>query len=1329
MLPLFAHPAGSFASPGSEPTLSITNTQGEFVLSWPLQATDWVLEQAANVQPLTFWRSVSPRTYESNAVSRYVRVSTTGAGGFYRLRKIGPPLPGVTGHWQLDEGTGAFSDEASSSETMLLFTNTTWATGRIGPGALRFNGGPSDSGSRAWVSNAGYRVLPPSGQPFSLSLWFSPDALAGRQLLMGSDAGGMNRWHVTLDTPALGTNYLVFSGAGASSSMSVTGRTFLLPGQWHELTITYDGNEGKLYLDSRLLGRAAGSLRMHEGPIYFGGGIANYNGFLGRIDDIRTYTNCLTHEEISLTGHWGFDEDTGAFVTDSSIRGHHGTMTDAMGWAPGHNGSGLELNLAQAVMRNDQYTLLPGSGGSFSVSFWLRPDALANGRSGLMSCGNGTNDGWQLAIDVTEAGQTMVHLASTNCGGTLDLKAPVPLTNGVWTRLDTTYNGGIATLYADGRKVQARNGTIRGTRAPLVVGVVPAAPNFHGVIDDLKIYNRERDAVEIGPVATTMWETAWINNATNIHLQGFGPAGRPLTYTILPLVTPTNGAVSHLPGSSIVTYQAAGGKGPDAFAYTVSDGEFTSAPAIVTVSVVKPHWLSPAGAGESANGSSPGQAWPAGSADALDAIWKTNNYYDCFFYAPGVYETRGAKFQTRSTANPGCKHIGSGSIGPDQTVIRQIDAWARFDEGFIFSTLHGLYALADGFEVHRMVLDCNAANNPKYSVGEPEWVRIPLLTNSWVDNVSLRWAAATVAGGGGVLRFGRAAEFQLCAREFLSGSYVTNCNTGTIPEADDVVLVNARADELILQLHRRAANTDFYSLAEIEIPGAAVSLPSATIPGGAESLLSADYPIVAATDGNLGTAWTSGPETQVEIVLPFERGTRLNRLNLHWNCRTINGIGRFGAATSYLIRARDETTGARYDVPFVRDVRTADGLDRTTFGTAESTVTITTDQITLVLTGRELVADYYSLREVSLQENSTPVRMRLPTASSALYLGDYGALRAFDRNPDTVWAGDHQGMLCAIWVPGNNMKFTGLRIIGFGTKAGRECFPMAIVPLSPGGPTNFGNVLIEDCIFSDPATNNTDGITTLVVSPSAPDTLTNAVIRRTTITGIKPFFYYSHGFTAVHIEDCLVQDCEVAVYFEPEPPRGDDCGPVLVRSNRFINVDHGVYLVSHPAAQFDSLNCLDNEIVLSGVGGAGVAACDVCSWGPSGSISNVTALNNIIRYADWLPRPLNHDWGLLYSDIQHAVFGNNIIALGTGNTLRVRQCPAGGIFPPPPTEDCEGRVLVPPGEVSYPPCLDTLPPGYRRAWFNNRDLAGNLLDVFFWQRGVDGKSSQQQWAE
>jgi hypothetical protein len=1227
----------------------------------------------------------------------------------------------------MDEGTGMTAGDGTDSKTTMFLGNAAWAMGRVGPGALRFNGEPKDEGgSFAWVNNINYGVLPAAGHPFSVCFWFNPDRLrTGWQGLAGNVANGTNGWKLALHTPGPGTNYLVLAGLGSSSSLSVTGRALLLPGQWRELTITHDGREGRIYLDGSLLGRGFGSVTTHESPIYFGGGVGDYDSFLGRMDDISVYTNALTHEEISLTGHWRFDENTGAFANDSSIKVNHARLTDQTGRVAGRQGSAIRLDDSELIIPNDEYTVLPGSGGAFSVSFWLRPDVLLAGRTALMSCGAGTNNGWRLGLSVAPPGKTRLWIESTNNGGTLALATPIPVTNGVWTKLDVSYNGGIATAYANGRKLRSESGAIQGTSAPLIVGAAPGLLNFYGVIDELKVYRRERDETEIGPVARTMWETVLINTATNLALQGLGPPGRPLTYAIAPIVGQTNGSVTVV--GSTATYRAWGRKGPDAFAYTVSDGEFTSEPAIVAVSVVQPHWLSPAGGtGASPDGSSPERAWLAGPAAALDAIWKTNNYYDCFFYAPGEYETTGWKFVERLTANPGCKHMGSGSIGPGKTVVRLVNVWDPTVEGLIFGPPHPV-DYCDGFEVHQMVLDCNAQDNPQYARGQPVWIRIPLTTTSWVNSVKLSWKERSIPGNGTGYRLGRGAQFDICSRE----TDLTNCTSFAGAGSIDVVAVATNSDELIVQLNRRNADVDFYSLAEIEVPGAQVSLPAATTPAGEESRLNGFDSILSAVDENAGTFWVSGSEQEVEIVLPLERQTAVSQLSFAWNCKSVDGIGRLGPPSDYIVRARDQNTGEYFDVPIVRHVRTEHGLETATFGTTLSTNAVVTDRLLILLTGKVPQVDYYSLSEIAVQNGSRSIKMRLPTASSTLNWDlTYGILRAFDKNQQTEWACGTQGMLGALWLSGSNLKFTDLTITGFGTKAGRECFPMSILSYGWGRqPMAFGNVLVEDCVFTDPATNNTDGVTVLVMAANPPDTLTNAVVRRCTVANVRPYFRYSHGFSAIHVENSVVKDCAVGVYFEPTSTWIDDLGPVLIRSNVFINVDQGMYVFSHPDAQFDSVTYLDNEIILAGPNGWGFAACDTCSPGASGSITNVTALNNIVRYPDWLPRANTRHGGLLYSDIRHAVFGNNIIALGTSNSLWVRHYPAGAIYPPPRTEDCEGIVFTPPQVVTHPPPVDPLRPGYRRAWFNNRNASGALLDVRTSNWGSEGLASQQQWRE
>jgi hypothetical protein len=671
--------------------------------------------------------------------------------------------------------------------------------------------------------------------------------------------------------------------------------------------------------------------------------------------------------------------------------------------------------------------------------------------------------------------------------------------------------------------------------------------------------------------------------------------------------------------------------------------------------------------------------------------------------------------------NPGCKHIGSGSNGSDATTLKLVGLQETYNEEVMFGSAF-TSRMCDGFELHDLALDCNADNMPKRVRGEPVSIRIPLTTTSRVDTVTLRWAGTAI----GSWLTGRANEYSLSALRFSTNTFITNVVTVTSTGKVDVLSVGVEADELLLQLDRRAPGVDFYALTAIEVSNAAVSLISATVPGGGESRLDANRTIYSLMDDDPKSYWASGPESQVQIVLPLASGTTVSQLNLYWNCEMTNG-NRLGPAANFLIRARDESTGQLNDVPFVSQGRTTPGWETNTFGTVQSNTTIVTDQLVILLTNREPGVNFYSLRDLKLQNGLSPVKLRLPTATFSL--GGKGIQRACDRDSGTEWVSGSQGMVGAINLFGNNLKFTRLKVTGFGTAAARECFPMVITSQGGNGqPRRMGNVLIEDCVFSNPATNNHDGLTTVVMAVPVPDTLTNAVVRRCTVTGMRPHFAYSHGISATHMENCLVDDCGVAVYFEPDQSNVDDTGAQLIRSNRFVNVDFGFHLLSHKAARVDSLTFQGNEIVLRGGAGGGFQFCDVCEPGTNGWITNVTILDNIVRYADWSPRPANADAGFMYTDMRRVVLANNVFALGTGNTLRMRACPAGIIPPPEPIQNCDQPIggLPPP---TYAPCVDPLLPGYMRAWFNNRDLSGTLLEFRIQNNGVDGPASQQQWPE
>jgi hypothetical protein len=1274
------------------------------------------------------WTRVVPLVFTNvEGFGPAIRIPQTEASGFFRLSTPAGPIPGLTGHWTLDEGTGALAADASVSSVNLTLSNTTWTDGRIGGGALRFNGAAAGNpvGSRAWGTNAGYRVFPPDGEPFTLSCWLRPDGLpAGTFLLIGENASGAAGWQLVLRNTGIGTNELILSGASAPNSLVVTGRTLLLPGQWRQLALTYDGAEAVIYLDAVPLGRGRGRLVSHDGPFFCGGGLAGANSFAGSLDEIRVRPSGLTADEVALRGRWTFDESAGAALIDSGPEGQAALLSDPSARVSGRRGSGVDLTRGQVVVPNSALTVLPASGGAFSVSLWFLPTGPFPPLAGLLRAGDDSSGGWRLDAETDGSGATQLRWDSTARGGTLSLAAPLVVTNGSWTKLDLTYNGGVATIYVNARAVASASGAIRAGRGPVTLGGGGGVAAWPGVADEFCLYGRERAAGEIGPVALTVWETVFRNGSTNLVLPGFGPAGRPLTYSLLAAPGTTNGvATQPADGAGTIRYQAGDRKGPDAFAYTVCDGEFTSAPALVLMSVVEPHWLSPGGGTAGVrDGRSPEGAWATAGATALDAVWATNNYYDCFLYAPGLYQTHGWKYNERSSANPGCKHIGS---GPDRTTVQLVDIWAATAEETVFCPA-AFPVVCDGFEVRDLTLDCNAEHVPKYTRGEPTWIRVPLAAPAQVTNVTLRWASTYNASW----LYGRPAEYTICARRFGTNVSVTNCvSVATAASLVDVIPIGAQADELYLTLNLRSLGVDFYGLSEMEISGGQIRVPSAQALGGGESRLGADYSILQAFDEDPTTAWASGPEPAVQIDLPLPAATTLSAVQLRWYCRSVNKPGRLGPAAALAVQARDEITGQLQVVPIVRHGWGSNGLETVTFGTSASTNPVTTDHLVLLLTEREAGVDYYSLSEITLQNGPQPVSMGLPTASSRNTWGNFSVLRAFDHDTNTLWAGTTQGMVGAINVPGSNLKFTNLRVIGFGTKAGRECFPAGTLYSGPSVPAlALGNVLFEDCVFSDPAIHNRDGLTTLLAAHLPAHRLTNAIVRRCRVSGVKSLFTYSHAFVAVHTEFSEAEDCQVGVYWEPELPY-DDIGPFLVQSNRFTDVTYGVYFLTHPNSHYGALTILGNDIALDLRESWGFLSCDTCDAGIPGVLTNITILNNVIRYGDW-GTALHRGGGLQASEFQHAIFGNNVVVMDPSQGLRLRQCPSGFLPTPPPQEDCDhAPFFPPPPNPNYPPCLDVLPPGYQRAWFNNRDLTGALLPVRWYHANAEGLATQQQYPE
>ncbi|MBN1874091.1 MAG: pre-peptidase C-terminal domain-containing protein [Anaerolineae bacterium] len=136
-----------------------------------------------------------------------------------------------------------------------------------------------------------------------------------------------------------------------------------------------------------------------------------------------------------------FQEGSGATAYDSSGYGRHCTIDPSVAWQSSKFGSGLRFNRANY---GDSYSLTCGSSAlpSFTIEFWLKPDADGDGRiAGQIKNGVGLN--WLL--NVFEGKIRLDVWPCTTCGSSevrsnFDLRQAPYVGN--WNHIAVTFNGG-----------------------------------------------------------------------------------------------------------------------------------------------------------------------------------------------------------------------------------------------------------------------------------------------------------------------------------------------------------------------------------------------------------------------------------------------------------------------------------------------------------------------------------------------------------------------------------------------------------------------------------------------------------------------------------------------------------------------------------------------------------------------------------------------------------------------------------------------------------------------------------------------------------------------
>jgi Tfp pilus assembly protein PilV len=390
----------------------------------------------------------------------------------------------------------------------------------------------------------------------SVSLWFRPEIVSGRQGLFSKDAESRGTGgHLTLYAHNKRIKVRLDS---ATKNNQIESGDVLAPDQWTHVVVSFGTSKVRLYINGEFareetytggLGSSSGGAGNHE-PIVLGS-MADHSHamtadsvtepLLGRIDDVRIYDYPLTashaaalyaegdpnadsdaprlvamypfHEYIrqpQLVSHWPLNEDSGVIANDIT-GGNDGqiigdvqlteTGPTGFGTCYGFDGSAEYVE----IPHSDRYLLDEGT-----ITFWFYANDTSY-RQGLLSkdakmMGTGGHLDISLFHGVTARLQSTTGEAYVQSGGLMKDR---------WYHVSLTFGSSGMRLYLNAVSVNTdlfgsglglSSGGI-GNYEPIVIGAstvasdaesaTPTSYPFTGLIDDVRIYDRKLTPTQI----------------------------------------------------------------------------------------------------------------------------------------------------------------------------------------------------------------------------------------------------------------------------------------------------------------------------------------------------------------------------------------------------------------------------------------------------------------------------------------------------------------------------------------------------------------------------------------------------------------------------------------------------------------------------------------------------------------------------------------------------------------------------------------------------------------------------------------------------------------
>ena len=282
---------------------------------------------------------------------------------------------------------------------------------------------------------------------------------------------------------------------------NTTGTTIVNTLRWFHVVFVYDqiAQQQFIYLDGLESGRSA----FGSTPPYLGTcqSVRIGNNFIGLIDQLSISNRVKSPREIlteaSLVAWYSFDGD----LSDSGPNELDGSGTTRFN-ASGRLGQALALTANDTLFQATGFTILTIPNQAFSISLWLKPRSNI-GQNTLMTF---SSSNWCMQLlGFSSSGSFLFKINGVS-------SAVGSLSTTQWTHVAYTYSAvnGVQ-FFINGNLVQNLRTVITpSTLAPtLTIGGQPSSaplcPNvpgrYEGLIDEVKIYNRELSSVEIDDLA------------------------------------------------------------------------------------------------------------------------------------------------------------------------------------------------------------------------------------------------------------------------------------------------------------------------------------------------------------------------------------------------------------------------------------------------------------------------------------------------------------------------------------------------------------------------------------------------------------------------------------------------------------------------------------------------------------------------------------------------------------------------------------------------------------------------------------------------------------